>query len=99
LPVARGHILNKEDLVVRRHILNLMCLLGTSWKDEKMNLPEMPEIIHRLKEMQNDGLVVLEDKYINVTEKGKTFVRNVAMAFDLRMIRNQPESRIFSMII
>jgi len=99
LPVVRGHVLNKEDLVVRRHILNLMCLLETSWEDEKMNLPEMPDIIFRLEEMQKDELVVLEDKYLKVTEKGRTFVRNVAMAFDLRMIRNQPESRIFSMTI
>ena len=99
LPVVRGHILNKEDLVVRRHILNLMCLLETSWKNEKMNLPEMPEIVFRLQEMQKDGLVVLEDEHLKVTQKGRTFVRNVAMAFDLRMIRNQPESRIFSMTI
>ena len=33
LPVFRGHILNKEDLVIRRHILNLMCLLETSWQN------------------------------------------------------------------
>lgn len=99
LPVVRGHILDKEDLVVRRHILNLMCLLETSWKNEKMNLPEMSDIIFRLEEMQKDGLVVLEDKFLKVTQKGRTFVRNVAMAFDLRMIRNQPESRIFSMTI
>jgi oxygen-independent coproporphyrinogen-3 oxidase len=99
LPVVRGHILNKEDLVVRRHILNLMCLLETSWRNEKMNLSEMPDIIHRLQEMQKDGLVVLEDKNLKVTEKGRAFVRNVAMAFDLRMIRNQPETRIFSMTI
>jgi oxygen-independent coproporphyrinogen-3 oxidase len=99
LPVVRGHILNKEDLVVRRHILNLMCLLETSWRNEKMDLSEMPDIIHRLQEMQKDGLVVLEDKHLKVTEKGRAFVRNVAMAFDLRMIRNQPETRIFSMTI
>ena len=99
LPVSRGHILNKEDLVVRRHILNLMCLLETSWKDEKMNLSEMPDIIFRLEQMQNDGLVVLEDNDLKVTQKGRPFVRNIAMAFDLRMIRNQPESRIFSMTI
>jgi oxygen-independent coproporphyrinogen III oxidase len=99
LPVVRGHILNDEDLVVRRHILNLMCLLETSWKDEKMNLPEMPEIIFRLQEMQNDKLIILGDNFLKVTEKGRTFVRNIAMAFDLRMIRKLPESRIFSMTI
>lgn len=99
LPVVRGHILNQEDLVVRRHILNLMCLLETSWENEEMNFPEMPDVMDRLQEMQNDGLVVLEDKHLKVTQKGRGFVRNVAMAFDLRLIRHQPESRIFSMTI
>jgi oxygen-independent coproporphyrinogen-3 oxidase len=99
LPVFRGHILNEEDLVVRRHILNLMCLLETSWHDENMNLPEMPEIIYRLKEMENDGLVIIENKRLKVTEKGRSFVRNIAMALDLRMIRKQPGTRIFSMTV
>ena len=99
LPVVRGHNLTKEDLVVRRHILNLMCFLETSWKDEKMYLPEMADIIYRLQEMQKDQLVLLEDKHLKVTEKGRAFIRNVAMAFDLRMIRHQPESKSFSMTI
>ncbi len=99
LPIFRGHILNKEDLVVRRHILNLMCLLETSWNDENMNLPEMPEIIQRLKEMQNDGLITIENHHLKVTQTGRNFVRNIAMAWDLRMIRHQPETRIFSMTI
>lgn len=98
-PIFRGHILNEEDLVVRRHILNLMCLLETSWQHENMNLPEMPEIIHRLEEMQNDGLIAIQNKNLKVTENGRGFVRNIAMAFDLRMIRNQPKTRIFSMTV
>ncbi|HVM88280.1 MAG TPA: oxygen-independent coproporphyrinogen III oxidase [Puia sp.] len=99
LPVFRGHILTEEDLIVRRHILNLMCLLETSWKDEKMNLPEMPEIIERLQEMQQDGLIEIGNKRLRINEKGRTFVRNIAMAFDLRMIRKQPQTKIFSMTV
>ena len=97
--MVRGHILNQEDLVVRRHILNLMCLLETSWEDGKMNVKEMPEILSRLQEAQDDELIIIGDHFLKVTEKGRTFVRNIAMAFDLRMIRKQPESRIFSMTI
>ena len=95
LPIFRGHILNEEDLVVRRHILNIMCLLETSWQDEKMNLTEMPEILSRLQEMQDDELIEIEGKRLYVTDKGRTFVRNIAMAFDLRLIRQQPLTRIF----
>ena len=99
LPVFRGHILNEEDLIIRRHILNIMCHLETSWLDEKMNLQEIPQIIQRLEEMKKDGLISLENKHLIVTEKGRIFVRNIAMAWDLRMICHEPETRIFSMTI
>ncbi|CAN5686355.1 oxygen-independent coproporphyrinogen III oxidase [soil metagenome] len=99
LPVFRGHILTEEDLVVRRHILNLMCLLETSWTEEIMRLPELQNIANRLTEMQQDGLIMLTDEKLKVTEKGRTFVRNIAMAWDLRMIRHQPETSVFSMTV
>lgn len=99
LPVFRGHILNEEDLKVRRHILNLMCNLQTSWEEDNMRLPQMHQIVERLQEMQQDGLIEIEKEHLTVTEKGRTFVRNIAMAFDLRLIKNQPQTRIFSMTI
>ncbi|KAF5276805.1 hypothetical protein FQR65_LT16148 [Abscondita terminalis] len=33
-PVVKGHILNEEDLVIRKHILNLMCRQETAWETE-----------------------------------------------------------------
>ncbi len=62
-------------------------------------MQEIPQIIQRLEEMKNDGLISLENKHLTVTEKGRIFVRNIAMAWDLRMIRHEPETRIFSMTI
>ncbi|MBS1947013.1 MAG: oxygen-independent coproporphyrinogen III oxidase [Bacteroidetes bacterium] len=99
LPIFKGHKLNEEDLIVRRHILNLMCLLETSWENEEMDLPEMTEILARLQEMQQDGLIQITGKRLSITEKGRAFVRNIAMAFDLRMIRKQPQTKIFSMTV
>ena len=98
IPVFRGHILTEEDLIIRKHILNLMCTLETSW-DEDSHLPELDNAMERLQEMQSDGLVELSRNRIRITEKGRAFTRNVAMAFDLRMLRNQPETRIFSMTV
>ncbi|UOE41878.1 oxygen-independent coproporphyrinogen III oxidase [Chryseobacterium suipulveris] len=98
LPVFRGHILNEEDLIIRKHILNLMCRLETSW-DTQNFVPDLENSIHQLKEMEADGLVEISDNAIKITEKGRAFTRNVAMTFDLRMMRNQPETRIFSMTI
>lgn len=98
IPVVKGHILNKEDLIVRRHILNLMCQLETSFNVEN-SFPELHNALEMLKEMENDELVEIHGKEIKITEKGRAFTRNVAMVFDLRMMRNKPETRIFSMTI
>ena len=98
IPVFRGHILNEEDLIIRQHILNLMCRLETSW-DVQNFIPEIENSIEKLKEMEEDGLVELSENRIKITEKGRAFTRNVAMTFDLRMLRNKPETRIFSMTV
>lgn len=99
LPIFRGHVLTSEDLIIRKHILNLMCQFTTSWKDEALDFPELPSVLASLEEMQDDGLLTIKDKTITVTEKGKPFVRNICMAFDLRLIRKAPETKLFSMTI
>lgn len=99
LPVCKGHVLDDEDLIIRKHILNLMCHFYTSWNDSNLYLPELPEIIDSLKEMEEDGLLTLRNDEITVTEKGKPFVRNICMAFDLRLKRKMPETRLFSMTV
>ena len=76
-----------------------MCNLETSWQEESMKLPGLPEILERLQEMKQDGLIEIEENHLLVTEKGRTFARNIAMAFDLRLIRRQPQTRIFSMTV
>lgn len=99
LAVVKGHILTPEDLIIRRHILNIMCQLETSLQNPNMQFKEQNEVIGRLDEMARDQLLKIENQKIMVTEKGRTFSRNICMAFDLRMLRNLPQSRIFSMTI
>lgn len=33
LPIFKGHVLTDEDLIIRKHILNLMCAGTTTWHD------------------------------------------------------------------
>lgn len=99
LPIFRGHILNAEDLVIRRHILNLMCQFQTSWNDSTTYFPEIETILPNLEEMKKDGLLEFGNQSILVTEKGKPFVRNICMAFDLRLKRKAPQTQLFSMTI
>ncbi|MDP3353592.1 MAG: oxygen-independent coproporphyrinogen III oxidase [Flavobacteriaceae bacterium] len=99
LPIFRGHLLTPKDLIVRKHILNIMCHLETSWEDISMQLEEMPQIIERLEELIQDQVLRVERNTLKVSDEGRMFIRNICMAFDLRLIENQPEIRIFSMTI
>ncbi|WP_116524845.1 oxygen-independent coproporphyrinogen III oxidase [Seonamhaeicola aphaedonensis] len=101
IPVYRGHILNEEDLIIRKHILNLMCSFKTEWSYNQDNLyfDELPETLMRLKEMEIDGLLNINSNSIEVTKKGQPFVRNICMAFDLLLQRRQPDTQLFSMTV
>lgn len=99
IPIFRGHLLDDEDLVIRRHILNLMCRFETSWADPSLRTPGIADAIGRLGEMEADGLVERLPDGLRVTPAGRPFVRNVCMAFDLRLQRRQPQTRLFSSVI
>ena len=64
-----------------------------------MYFSELPQVLEQLQEMQQDGLLEITEQQICVTEKGKAFVRNICMAFDLRLKRRKPDNQIFSMTI
>jgi oxygen-independent coproporphyrinogen-3 oxidase len=99
LPVFRGHILNKEDLIIRKHILNIMCHFKTSWASRDLYFEEIPDVLIKLKEMETDGLLEIHKDSITVLPKGYPFVRNICMAFDLLLQRKQPDMQLFSMTV
>lgn len=99
LSVFKGHILTEEDLVIRRHILNLMCNLETSWEDDAMKFEHLPKSLEMLNGMVEDDLIEIHDHKLVVKEEGRPFVRNICMVFDLHLLGNAPETRIFSMTI
>ena len=83
IPIYRGHILTEEDQIIRQHILNLMCRFETSWSEENGDFAMINDILDRLTEMVEDDLLEIDVNKIVVTEKGKPFIRNICMAFDL----------------
>ena len=98
IPVTKGHLLTKEDLIIRKHILNIMCHFETNW-DNGLYFEEIYDVLENLEEMIVDGLVDITNTCLKVTEKGKPFVRNICMAFDLRLKRNIPNKQVFSLTI
>jgi len=99
IPVFKGHMLSTQDETIRKHILNLMCGMETSWFNEQMLFTDLPLVFERLDKMRQDGLIELNTHQLKVTPKGRPFVRNVCMAFDLRLHKKIPDTRLFSMTV
>ncbi|WP_202913794.1 oxygen-independent coproporphyrinogen III oxidase [Pararcticibacter amylolyticus] len=97
LAVFKGHFLTEEDLIIRKHILNIMCQGETSWSDPSRQCESLKEGIERLKTLSEDGLVELYKDQLKVTHQGKRFLRNICMALDARLWANQPTTTMFSM--
>ncbi len=94
LAVEKGHLLTKDDLAIRKHILDLMCKGSTTFET-----PIPDQIQQRLMPLLADSLVTLESNKVAVTPLGKPFLRNVCMAFDDRLWLKQPQTQLFSAAI
>lgn len=99
LAIFRGHLLNEEELIIRRHILDLMCHFETEWQPALLKSGFYERTIEKLKGIQADHLIELTDQKLLILEQGKPFVRNVCMAFDLDLDRIQPDKPLFSATI
>jgi oxygen-independent coproporphyrinogen-3 oxidase len=96
LPIHRGHVLDAEDVILRRHILRLMTRWQTSWEDPLDRTGFLAEVPRRLAEFAADGLVELAASGVCVTTRGRAFLRNICMAFDARLQRHAPARPLFS---
>lgn len=98
-PVVRGHILNTEDLLLRRHIHALMCTFETRWNKADTQCDAIVEALERLQEPEKDGLVKVLPGKVMVTPEGRPFIRNICMAFDARLWKQLPQTQLFSLSI
>jgi oxygen-independent coproporphyrinogen-3 oxidase len=95
-PIFKGHVLTEEDLIIRQHILNMMCKNETSWHDDAQKFSSLPEALEQLKDLEKDGLATVNHEKLMVTETGKAFLRNICLCFDTRYWAKKPEAAIFS---
>ncbi|MFC3559183.1 oxygen-independent coproporphyrinogen III oxidase [Pedobacter jamesrossensis] len=93
-PIEKGHILSRKDLILRKHIRNIMC------DGKSLFHSGIPKTVHhKLVPLIEDGLVSLNENQLNVTLKGKAFLRNICMAFDERLWEKETNNQIFSIAI
>jgi len=101
-PVMRGMQVGDEDKLRRSVINRILChtvvVKSEVERDFGIDFDEhfAPELA-RLRELERDGLVRLNDGRIEVAPLGRVFIRNVAMAFDEYVNRAEPAlQRVFS---
>jgi oxygen-independent coproporphyrinogen-3 oxidase len=102
-PIVRGLALTRDDLVRRCVIMALMCQGQLQF--ESIELAHLLDFksyfakeMEALQTLAEQGLVVVDDSGIQVTEQGWFFVRAVAMGFDRNLQTDRTRAR-FSKII
>lgn len=89
-PIFKGHSLSDEDLIIRQHILDLMCKHQT-------NIDTIfKEVEDKFVEFVKDDLIELTSNKIIIKESGKLFLRNICLAFDKRYWKKVPDGDVFS---
>lgn len=97
-PILKGHVLSTTELIARKYITDIMCRFTAPINEEaKQILTE--ESWGKLKDMESDGLLTIEDKLLEISEAGKPFVRNACMAFDVLLNKNQTQEKKYSKVV
>jgi oxygen-independent coproporphyrinogen-3 oxidase len=86
LPVTKGYFLNHQDEQFKKYILDISCRGITYFHEEDMEALEL-FTIPQLRQLELDGLVVLNKRYVELTPLGKSFIRNICKAFDLHLLQ------------
>jgi oxygen-independent coproporphyrinogen-3 oxidase len=85
--VEKSLVLTAEDRLRRDVIADLLCNLRVDCarieREHGVRFADhFADALEQLAPMEDDGLVVRSPRALDVTDAGRTFVRNVAMAFD-----------------
>jgi oxygen-independent coproporphyrinogen-3 oxidase len=103
LPVERGVLLDREQLLRRAVIMSLMCQSCVS--KERIATSFLIDFdsffvaeLEALTEFEDSELVEITETWINVTEKGHYLIRAIAMVFD-RQLQQETAARSYSKII
>ena len=99
LPVNKGFFLNRQDENFKRYILDISCRGRTHFNREDKEVLDLFSF-PVLRQLESDGLVMLDDRSVEVTESGKRFIRNICVAFDLHLLqKNDAVAKTYSRAI
>ena len=89
--IFKGHLLNKEDQIIQKNILDIMCRYATKLQNY------IPEAVFA--DLEKEGLVQYNYPFLQVTDLGKMFLRNIASKIDTRIKEQNTSKQVFSKAI
>jgi len=103
LPVFRGVALTADDLIRREVITQLICHFQLEMRKIEaayniMFTDYFSQELDELKNMQQDGLVTVDNEFITISPAGRLLVRNICMVFDIYLRQKNAQQR-FSKVI
>ncbi len=103
LPVFKGIELTRDDLIRRDVITRLICHFALQMTDLEAKWgidfhQYFSNELNKLEGMQEDGLVEIGEKLIQVKPKGRLLIRNICMQFDA-YLNTQASKGSFSKVI
>ena len=99
--MARGYLLNEDDRIHQYVIQQIMCNFRVSGDEVTRKFGVSfreyfrPSLL-ALEELEGDGFVKVSEEGLQVTERGRLFVRNVCMAFDRYLQAHGKGKQVFS---
>ena len=99
LPLTDGHLLSEEDVMLRKNILELMCMNETTLNKAALEASFVEAANKKLLALADDALVEINGNKIVVTKEGKSFIRNIASTIDAQLWRRQMSTPAFSKAI
>lgn len=91
-PLERGLFIDADDQLRAKVISELMCQFRVNFADYDVNFVDyFWAEIERLKSFERDQLIRIDDKSIQVTDRGRLLVRNLCMEFDRHLRTSDPK--------
>lgn len=99
LPIIKTHLMSDKDLLIRKNILRLLCD-GKLQLSEKLIAEIGENAMEDYERMQEEGLILINDQLLEVSQLGKAFIRNITSVMDLRLRNSKPSTEpVFSKAI
>ena len=93
IPITNGHLLNRGDIIIRKHILDIMCKGETTLNTSDFFPDHLGYIYQTIDALSENGLVNRDAKHLKITKLGSLFVRNICAALDAYLYRNKMDNK------